>query len=345
MEKKKLEWLSSVRGLAALLVVLRHIWPYFYAGREHIAPMRAAEFVITDIIDMGKVGVVIFFLISGYLLPKGMAGKTRREFVLNRVIRLYPAYWVSIFTAVIFVGGYSLKQVLVNLTMLQTFLFVPDVMGVYWTMPIEIVLYIGCLIFYKGLKENNLKLIHILYALIGAASLGIAFLRGFTGLKLPVAMCTLILTAFLGHYIRLYRDGDISLRMLSGSLAFFGVIMPVASFLAYNTDMGFDEKWYRYVLSYSLGVTLFLLFSSKGLGCRFLSKTGALSYSLYLMHRVVITFMCDKLMADKICPVWYLAAVIVIIFAVTVCVNYLIENKLTKFLNGRLKKAAVHERS
>ncbi|WP_238698214.1 acyltransferase family protein [Streptomyces sp. E5N91] len=89
----------------------------------------------------GWIGVEIFFVICGFVICMSCRGRTPRQFFVSRVIRLYPAYWFAVlFTtaALIAVPGVwerlRLREVLLNLTTLQSGSGVPDVDGVYWTL-------------------------------------------------------------------------------------------------------------------------------------------------------------------------------------------------------------------
>lgn len=66
------------------------------------------------------------------------------DFVVSRFFRLYPAYWsaVIITFSVIYVFSLPGREVnidsaLINLTMIQTWLRVDNVDGVYWTLAVE----------------------------------------------------------------------------------------------------------------------------------------------------------------------------------------------------------------
>jgi exopolysaccharide production protein ExoZ len=59
-ETKRLDWLQSLRGVAALLVVFAHSY-YFLQGTEYDALARS-------ILLPGAMGVDIFFLISGFIM-------------------------------------------------------------------------------------------------------------------------------------------------------------------------------------------------------------------------------------------------------------------------------------
>ena len=79
------------------------------------------------------------FLISGFLVPYKLGSKTKFQFMKERFFRLYPAYWLSIrFAILAYNGTPTLKQIIANLTMFQSFL---GELGYYLRLHIEHKLY------------------------------------------------------------------------------------------------------------------------------------------------------------------------------------------------------------
>ena len=79
MARGRIVGLDVLRGVAILLVMLRHAWPEVFGGG-------------------GITGVTLFFALSGYLITgvllrsRDEAGRMAlRSFYLRRVARLYPA--------------------------------------------------------------------------------------------------------------------------------------------------------------------------------------------------------------------------------------------------------------
>ncbi|CAM5542747.1 Acyltransferase OS=Streptomyces alboniger OX=132473 GN=CP975_21835 PE=4 SV=1 [Streptomyces alboniger] len=97
----------------------------------------------------GWIGVEIFFVISGFVICMSCWGRTPRQFFVSRVIRLYPAYWFAVlFTTGVLVAvpgvweRLRMREVLLNLTMLQSGSGVANVDGVYWTLWSELRFYL-----------------------------------------------------------------------------------------------------------------------------------------------------------------------------------------------------------
>lgn len=142
MKKVRRLWaLDGLRGLAALAVVAYH---YLERGPS-LYPQLGLQHSWAE---WGRYGVQLFFIISGFVIFDSARRSTTREFAANRVIRLYPAYWVAVILTFVVVYSFglpgrqtSIPVALVNLTMLQGFLGIPYVDGAYWTLAIELTFY------------------------------------------------------------------------------------------------------------------------------------------------------------------------------------------------------------
>ena len=156
MQNNRLDYLDVLRGVAALAVCVQHIFAYLYHESKLQLIKPYLYFLISDMVDWGRFGVVLFFLISGYITPISLkSDSSTNKFLTSRILRLYPAYWLALF--LIFSSAAYLKPQ-VNFTLFQLFanstmvpkLFHQDYMsGVFWTLFIEILFYAGCLILFK----------------------------------------------------------------------------------------------------------------------------------------------------------------------------------------------------
>lgn len=85
----KVESVQYMRGIAAMLVVVHH------ALRQRPGFASPIEFI-----DIGSAGVMIFFVISGFVIQHACRKETVTTFAARRFIRVVPLYWLL--TAVYF---------------------------------------------------------------------------------------------------------------------------------------------------------------------------------------------------------------------------------------------------
>lgn len=226
----RLALLDYARFFAALSVVFFH---YFYNGITNGKVTSIEKTWVADAASYGHFGVQFFFIISGYVIFFSIKNKSATSFMKSRLKRLYPTYWFAVlftsFFAFMWAQGTDLavtiKQVLINLTMLHKFVGVPSVDGVYWTLVYEIVFYA---IVFLTLLFGNLKKVlgfliawplliiianyfgktffifdmYFLYFVIGAM---FALLKN-KGIKTSVALSVLALSV-VAAYFQMYEAG------------------------------------------------------------------------------------------------------------------------------------------
>jgi peptidoglycan/LPS O-acetylase OafA/YrhL len=293
------DFIDSLRGLASLSVLYLHSANLLLQG--NIVTNGFELFVMTimtKFIDIGKVGVVVFFAISGFVIPSALLTKnyTVIEFGINRFFRLYPAYWLSIVLAVYvlyYLGGQHLSRnvIAINLTMLQQFFNQPNIMELYWTLQVELIFYVICIIAFKvGYLGNNRNLFSLSFVLLGLALL-LALARFMTHIKAPVALPLGLSIMFWGSLLRSSQiEGHKGAGALSRwMLGIYLILIPAISLLAYNFDAGFEETWYRYTASYFSAIAVFYVFTGQfRIMGRLWSWLGRISYSIYLFHPIFI---------------------------------------------------------
>ena len=167
-------YIDAQRGLAALLVIWLHATDAF--RQLPTPPVGELLYAFSAAIDTGRVGVILFFAISGFVIPsslRAVSNQTKpdalRIFVVRRVFRLYPAYWVSVLGAALMgmflMTPFSPQTVLLNLTMIQSIFGAPDVLGLYWTLRLELIFYIACaLLFTLGVLQQPRGLVVGMFA-------------------------------------------------------------------------------------------------------------------------------------------------------------------------------------
>src|SRR3712207_7907762 len=126
---RRLGLLDVLRLLAALSVVAFHYLARTSPAWDGAPP---AEFGIAGQLAIyGRMGVPLFFVISGFVVLMTAWGRTVPEFAASRIGRLFPAYWVAVVVSAVIVlvlwpekpgfFGHEISRggALLNLTMLQ----------------------------------------------------------------------------------------------------------------------------------------------------------------------------------------------------------------------------------
>jgi len=138
-------FLDLLRFAAAFGVVAFHLGFRGYSAHnlQDVAYPELAAFS-----KYGYMGVELFFMISGYVIPWSIRGRTLGEFVASRAIRLYPTYWLCA-TLLLFVppllGEWRFlipaRDALVNLTMVAPWFGSPYIDPVFWSLARELEFY------------------------------------------------------------------------------------------------------------------------------------------------------------------------------------------------------------
>ncbi|NUR86950.1 MAG: acyltransferase [Nonomuraea sp.] len=135
----RLAWLDALRGLGALAVVGEHL---FTAAVPWLRPTW---------INLGTYGVLVFFLVSGYIIPVSLERHgDLRAFWIGRIFRLYPLYLAVIGVVLALSWWMPLRaevareasSVAAHLTMLMDVVGAGGVLNTMWTLSYEMVFYL-----------------------------------------------------------------------------------------------------------------------------------------------------------------------------------------------------------
>ena len=168
--------IDTLRAVAALLVFLAHVSERFSPLAR--APGPGLSFpVLARVFKLGRLGVLLFFIISGFVIYASLRGPREyagRRFVITRFFRLYPAYWLSLAVGLLVFWWYRGQTfgpvlILANATMLPRLLHAPLVLGVYWTLETELAFYALCWALWRGgWLENRRVLVGLIVGLSAA---------------------------------------------------------------------------------------------------------------------------------------------------------------------------------
>ncbi|MBB2914609.1 peptidoglycan/LPS O-acetylase OafA/YrhL [Streptosporangium becharense] len=201
-QTRRLDWLDALRGVAALAVVFEH-------ALKPLLP--EARFPVKAVFEPGWYGVMVFFLVSGYIVPASLERRgSLRAFWVSRFFRLYPMYAVCVAGMALLVmagwdaldGRWNSRPVsltLGHLTMLQNLLYMPNLVNVLWTLSYEMAFYLLLTAMF-ALGVNRWSTTGALgsaaVAVVGGACLPVALLSvGGQGRMLTVTLVVIALVA------------------------------------------------------------------------------------------------------------------------------------------------------
>lgn len=295
--------IDSLRFLAAGMVCLSHI---VLEGK--------INFFVHDFI-LGKIGVVIFFLISGYLIPTSLSKEksSLATFWVTRFFRLYPMYWASIIISIFVLNKIDITQILANITMFQSILGERDILGVYWTLIIEMFFYIFCsFLFALGLISKR-KPVIISFAILTLLALLFGILRLFTDKNIPVAAPLLMAIMLIGYIIRLKERSITTKKDVILSISIFLFLLPLTAFTAYSSK-DLNNPTAMYFFSYLAGIFIFFLFYTFDISSKITARLGEISYSTYLLHPLVIYFLLKSGIDKEINIIYFVLLYFAIVY-------------------------------
>lgn len=320
--------IDALRGVAAAMVVLQHAFEAAHSGGAAIYDPLLAS------INLGRFGVILFFLISGFVVPFSFSGeRPLRKFAISRLFRLYPAYWVSLaaFAVLAAVQGRPLAgEVLwANMTMLQGLLGVRNVGDVYWTLLYEMIFYALCAALWAMRLMRSVALVGTMAALL----LGCAALQGITGADSEVVIVPFYFGQFmLGMMFRMaYVDRDPAavrwLACLAVLAVLAGAVMGGGFFPVFENRIPFLRAP-ALVAAMCLPMAVFaaVLWWRPAPG-RAAVHLGAISYSVYLFQQIVLERVA-AVIAPGEWPVCYVLAVAAATVAVAAAVYRWVEKPM-----------------
>jgi peptidoglycan/LPS O-acetylase OafA/YrhL len=304
--------LDGLRAIAALMVVLSHI-------QLHKALQGIQNTDWVDFKNLGKVGVTLFFTLSGFLISyllleerRGFVNVSLKHFYIRRVLRIWPLYFLLIIIGFfIYPAQGSPNALLLSIFLLPNLAFclklLPYIFDPIWSIGVEEQFYL----FHPHIFRRK-RTEHILYTLLGI----------------------LVVLVAINLIVRHYRSHSDFMAGLNQFLYFTRfddmMIGAIVAVLYYNTKhQSFSfalQRWFnllfnKYVqIALLIGITAFITFFLKReigqgdlliallaallmvglcepdsgkllLGNKYMVYFGKISYGVYLLHKYPLFLM------------------------------------------------------
>ena len=301
--RERMRHVDTLRAIAALLVVWLHAVHAFARVNPETAERGNLFISAVSRIDVGHIGVVVFFLISGFVIPFSIprdAGSPAGAFLIKRFFRIFPAYWLSVPLAAatnfwIWGSAFGQRELLVNFTLLQGLFGYRHAEGVYWTLPVELVYYLVCTALLLAGSLFNARRVGLLAAVLlaifaalvptfGGPRPPLDFAAAFWFLNLSIMLWGTLYRSRVDAASQAQAPDRVATYLFWTLLAGYVVLLPL---LARFTSKGFVLSW---LWTYLIGFAIFLVGTRfVRIATRLTDWLGRISYSIYLFH--VIVFM------------------------------------------------------
>ena len=170
------EVLDCLRGLAVLMVLLAH-WSGIGSNTAatsallhfSVTPENTNANVLSQLLNYWSAfashfwplsihfasgGVLLFFLVSGFVIPMSVEKYSPLSFGIRRAFRLLPTLWVAIFFVLILnlilrkIGyaneqPFSYPQIFANMFLIHDWFWIPHIDLGFWTLVVEVKFYIA----------------------------------------------------------------------------------------------------------------------------------------------------------------------------------------------------------
>lgn len=302
--RRYLPAIDHLRALAALLILYYHAyhltyWPLIaHHPIQGIAWISTRKFLLAPLIE-GHTAVSLFLVISGFILTYGSLHDRLdvRAFFRNRILRILPLLFAVILFGTYVYGRVEFIPILQMLSQLGGGVDLKPWTGVTWSVAVEAQMYLVFPLLHEQLRTNKIA--------VPIKIVALTYLVRLAGLGLGADVRNLSYWNTLGH-VEQFLAGAVVAWWMQKQHSFdkrLGLLLPVFTLLVLSTlyvfhlSGGFQGNqpwriffpsieafmWSGFLLSYLHAAHLVPLIISRAL-----DFVGKISYSIYLLHLVVI---------------------------------------------------------
>ncbi len=329
-QSERVEFANSLRGVAAICVLVQHYFIGFWAVRGTIGSLLNVPplgvvgspalgwIAPPSPLALGAFGVALFFLVSGFVIPYSLAKLSVAGFLLGRLFRIFPVYAAGFTITLLslwWVGSYfstsrsfGVAQIVLHyLPGLRDITLTPSLDGVIWTLDIEVKFYLVCALgapLFRALDPRVLLLALAAGLASAAASVG---LTGLPAMSVGALLASVvsndlahIVFMFIGTAVYFIHIGK--LARAPGLAAILALTLTYAVLLL----IGPDPAEVLNACNYALAIVVFCLAWAfpKMLGAnRVTGFFASISYPLYAVH-AIFGWAILRVLWDKGVPVW-----------------------------------------
>jgi peptidoglycan/LPS O-acetylase OafA/YrhL len=299
--KNRYAFADGLRGLAALWVVLYHL-----LHGDHVTQLSTfiGQTLTAVLFEYGNLGVPVFFVLSGFVMAvttnaKMMGLANSSKFMFRRLVRLSPPYYFSVFLSLIaiyvkmrYVDNSiefpNIPNIISHLFYLQEFLGYKEINIVFWTLCYEIQFYlVFSLILFLASRFEQKSLEHSLI-LVSFTLLGILW---FTLHHYAGSLDTYVNThkLFLRYWYA-FCAGAVAGWAITRKHKAFQIYAALFYIITLLAGILKSDPFAVTAGITALAIHLALHFNKMDswLNFKYLQLLGLISYSLYLVHNILL---------------------------------------------------------
>jgi len=288
LPRKRFSEVDSLRAIACALVIISHtgLWPLYLHQ------------VLIDAFEVGVLGVVMFFSISGFVIPASLRG-TRwqgiKTFSTRRFWRLYPPFWAALLLTWWIEPQYRARAWVWDAVMLPSLGVQGHGFGQFWTLEVELVFYVlvAALFFvfgrlgWKVLLPSYLILVALAVRKVIApnAVLDYDTMLPYLGVMFWGALCRETLRLDFSRWQWFSPKCGVNWAR-AAALGTVSGITTVVLLMGYSGMRGTGRSYELAGLFGILGFLFWIILTPARL--RLLARMGCWTYSTYLLHSSVL---------------------------------------------------------
>lgn len=318
--------LDGLRGIAAWLVILSHTNNAI--GRKFLFVSGA-----------GQTGVMLFFVLSGFLMAYLYFDRELNDipkYVTARIARIFPLYFLVVMYSLLCQEGYlniPVHSYKVNFANIYDHVFFVEGQNVLWTIPVEVTFYLVFILIWltrsssKPAYVSAIILLFLFPILTNYSPLP-------TGHRLPEYIAFFLVGIVVAES---YLDdsklpgGQWPLVLFLFMVVGIIILIPGNYRALFKLGMGGYKSHNPLLISGAvLACACYSKVSQNVLGHSFFSIQGRISYSLYLLHPIVIYTLKRNFGIDD----WKL---FIYVIPITFILSYLSFNFFEKPLGKRIR--------
>ena len=318
--RQRVAGLDGLRGLAALYVVVNHVFLRAFPGYpvDH-APFWAGWFIY------GRFAVVVFIVLSGFSLALSPARHGWRldgisQFARRRARRILPAYWAALAFSLVVAwlvvaqpghGVPDVKSVLVNGLLVQNVVGAPSPNAAFWSMAVEAQLYVLFPVLLLMVRRWGpmvmLATVTLVVATVGIVGPHVSHLDTFV-IQSPPDLAALFAVGVLSAGI---VGGSPARRSWPWAWLALAAAAPVLATIWWQGSVWTLDHLFWVDLALGPAIACLLAGLATGhpsgrgsilrlLDARPIRNLGASSYSLYLTHAPIVVIVYEKIVAGRV---------------------------------------------